>query len=189
MTTNSLILDEFRDSNISEIGNDISHIMSLNTAFKILLICETEENCSYNSLSSELKSSVDSGLRSGIIEIEKIRGYVKKCLDGDTTIKEKAYLYDVLIVFCYLNGNELIANSVLKNNLDVSDIRRLEEAINKLENLKMHLEKIKSKKSIKNAELDNLRMNRTVDEIGRTSSNLFKNWIFGVNSLDSQYEY
>ncbi len=180
------MLEDFRNANLPDLGRDMSNIMSLNTAYTILLTCEKKRGCNYDDLPPRLKDAVDIGLDSGIVEIKKLKDLIIKALDGTLTNKERIYAHNLLIVFSYLRRRKLIAEAILKKDLTETEIQSIKDSIKRLDELSNSLKDLKTKKRIKGTELIKLRLNETLDSV---QDNLFNKWLFIVNTLEKQQEH
>ncbi len=178
----SLLVSDFENMNLPLLEDDVSLIISLNSAFDILLACEKKE-LDYSTLPDNLKGTIDTGLSNGITEIEKIKGLLNKNLGGRIENKERVYLYLLLKNFTYLSRNDLVAEISLKDKLSITDEETLDNAMKRLDSLLNDLTRLKDHKRIKNTELAEKKLDRTFDRI---QNNLFNNWLSLVNNLESE---
>lgn len=178
----SLLVSDFENMNLPLLEDDVSSIISLNSAFDILLTCEKKE-VDYSTLSDNLKEAVDTGLYNGITEVEKIKGLLSNKLSGRIGNKERVYLYLLLMNFTYLSRNELVAEISLKDTLSEADESTLNNALKRLDSLLNDLKKLRDYKRIKNTELAEQKLDRTFNRI---RNNLFNNWLSLVNNLEPE---
>ncbi len=180
-----LVLKDFENTNLPELSNDMSNIMSLNTAFRILVTCEESEGVKYTNLSYDLKESVKEGLYLGIKEVDKITTLLNKRVDNETTNREKYYLYQLLDIFSGYIRKRSVIDSILKDELTDTDIEEMKSLGEKLKLLSFQFKKIKKSKRIKNTDLARLKLDREVDKI---NNNIFTMWFQRAASIDGQYE-
>jgi hypothetical protein len=181
----SLLLEDFRNANLPELSDDMSQIMSLNTAFSILVRCENVEDCKYEGLPKNLKDSVDHGLDLGIQEIDKLVALVDKRIHEETTYKEKYYLYQLLEMFSgYIRCRSIIDATLKDEKLSREDVEGLELLKGKLVSLKNEFKEIKRRKRVKNDEAAQSRIDREVQEI---NNRFFCAWSRTNASLSQQY--
>jgi len=181
----SLLLDDFKDSTVSEIDADLSRIMSLATAFSILVSYENS-NKSFDDLSPRLKEAVDEGIEVGIEEVEKVKTLLEDFLSEDLSTRDTIYLYELIRVFNFLSRAELVARSLLKDRLSDEDSLFLKNAINRLGELSYNLRELRRKKRIKNTELAEHRLDEVMRQM---NDSIFDNWISTVNELERQEYY
>jgi len=181
----SLLLDDFENMNLPKLEDDVSHVISLNNAFDILLTCEKKE-IEYGNLPKKLREGVDYGLANGITEVRKIKTLLDSRLHNQLKDPEKVYLYMLLNNFSHLDRNELVAASILKGDLSKTDILHIENAQKRLDVLEESLEKLKKNKRIKHTELAEKRLEETFNSLGK---NLFDKWSSIVSSLEAQEVY
>ncbi len=178
----SALLYDFENMSLPKLEVDVSYIISLNSAFDILLTCE-KKNLDYSKLPEKLRESVDTGISNGIAEVNKIKELLNKCLGGRIKNDEKVYLYTLLNNFTYLSRNELVAETSLKDKIKRSDEQIIENAIQRLGNLAEDLEKLKKSRKFKNTAIAEQKLDKTFSKI---QDSLFSNWLSIINNLEPQ---